>query len=221
MSKHFSGEPDPRVHNITDARIPHSDDMHRRMVQYAMTMSIRVICLILIFFVGGWMRIVCIVGAIVLPYFAVILANRGSDTGITQGSEALLDHAPNPELLPGTGTGRDEETPLRGEVIDDAGPNPYTAGNETATWYQGDAGTWYEGDPATWQSDSGVGRDQGAGDRSTEEAHGNRDGPGANRPDDAGRADDFRNGRRTIRGQGRDRRRHHADHGRRSDEWKL
>lgn len=144
MKKHFGGEPDeePEVHNITDAREPHSSAMHHRMVQYGVTMSIRVVCLLLIFVVDGWMRWACIIGAIVLPYFAVILANRGSDVDQENASDSLIDHAPQPELGYGNGPHRDDT--VHGEYFDD----PRYPGQEMAVWYQDASGTWFEGSPA-------------------------------------------------------------------------
>lgn len=51
------------------------------MVRYAIAMGIRVICIIACFFVQGWWLLLPIVGAIVLPYVAVVLANVGSNDG--------------------------------------------------------------------------------------------------------------------------------------------
>jgi len=58
-----------------------TDDRHSRMVKYLIAMSIRVVCILLCFFVQGWWLIVFAVGAIVLPYLAVILANVGGEQG--------------------------------------------------------------------------------------------------------------------------------------------
>lgn len=45
------------------------------MLRYTLAMSIRVACLILAMVVQGWMMWVFFAGAILLPYFAVVLAN--------------------------------------------------------------------------------------------------------------------------------------------------
>lgn len=60
--------------------LPESPDQerHRRMIRYAIAMVIRMVCIILCFFVQGWWLLVPIVGAVVLPYIAVVLANVGS-----------------------------------------------------------------------------------------------------------------------------------------------
>ncbi|MDF1479893.1 DUF3099 domain-containing protein [Leifsonia sp. H3M29-4] len=53
-------------------------DRRRRMVRYGVAMGIRVACVISCFFVQGWWLLVPIIGAVVLPYVAVVLANVGS-----------------------------------------------------------------------------------------------------------------------------------------------
>lgn len=63
--------------------LPESPDVdrHRRMVKYFIAMAIRVACIILCFFVHGWWLLVPIIGALVLPYIAVVFANIGSGNG--------------------------------------------------------------------------------------------------------------------------------------------
>lgn len=131
MSKQTKKQQD--VHNITDAHEAHSADMHSRMVKYSISMGIRFVCLVLIFFVDGWMVWVLIAGAVFLPYFAVIIANAGSDNTLGH-SESLLDHAPVAELEAGPMEPDGADTAvLQGEVLDpenEAGP-PGTASPTT------------------------------------------------------------------------------------------
>ncbi|WP_375405338.1 DUF3099 domain-containing protein [uncultured Amnibacterium sp.] len=54
------------------------DDRKKRMKAYSTAMSIRMICLILVFFVPGYWKVVFGIGAVVLPYVAVVLANVGA-----------------------------------------------------------------------------------------------------------------------------------------------
>ncbi|MDQ0633990.1 hypothetical protein QFZ40_001899 [Arthrobacter pascens] len=116
----FSG--DSGVHSITDAAAAHSEDMHQRMVKYALAMGIRLVCLILIFVVDGWFKIVMVAGAVFLPWIAVIIAN-GSDKAEIH-SDSLLESAPLAELeAPAWPTEEDDgiSPVLQGEVIDDDG----------------------------------------------------------------------------------------------------
>ena len=48
------------------------------MRAYSMAMSIRMACFILVFFVPGYWKLVFGIGAVVLPYIAVVLANVGA-----------------------------------------------------------------------------------------------------------------------------------------------
>jgi len=51
------------------------DERHGRVVRYTVSMGVRLVCVILVFFLHGWWQLAAIIGAIVLPYFAVLLAN--------------------------------------------------------------------------------------------------------------------------------------------------
>ncbi|KFF60033.1 hypothetical protein JF66_07050 [Cryobacterium sp. MLB-32] len=57
--------------------LPVSPDAERRsrMIKYTVAMGIRVVCIVLMLFVHGWWLLLCAIGAIALPYFAVIVAN--------------------------------------------------------------------------------------------------------------------------------------------------
>lgn len=57
--------------------LPPSPDEERRgrVLRYSVAMGVRVVCVILAFALHGWIQVAAIIGAIVLPYFAVVLAN--------------------------------------------------------------------------------------------------------------------------------------------------
>lgn len=61
--------------SITSLAESPDEERNRRMVQYAVAMGIRVVCVFLCFFLQGWWLILPAIGAIVLPYFAVVIAN--------------------------------------------------------------------------------------------------------------------------------------------------
>jgi hypothetical protein len=123
---------DPVVHSITDAAAAHSDDMRERMIKYAVAMGIRLVCLLLIFVVDGWFKIIAVAGAVFLPWIAVVIAN-GSDKAEVH-SDALLDYVPDAELEASPEEGEPASAPvtvLEGELIDDdtaqqdaSGPGP-------------------------------------------------------------------------------------------------
>ena len=99
------------VHSITDAAAAHSEDMRERMIKYAVAMGIRMVCLILIFVVDGWFKLVAVAGAVFLPWIAVIIAN-GSDKAEIH-SDSLLDYAPLAELDAPAAAGRRRTTGRR------------------------------------------------------------------------------------------------------------
>ncbi len=57
--------------------LPPSPEAERRarMIKYSVAMGIRMVCIVLLLFVHDWWLLVCAAGAIVLPYFAVVVAN--------------------------------------------------------------------------------------------------------------------------------------------------
>ena len=67
--------------SITSLPESPDDERKRRMINYGIAMGIRVVCVILCFFVHGWWLLVPLVGAIFLPYIAVVLANTHGGTG--------------------------------------------------------------------------------------------------------------------------------------------
>lgn len=63
------------VHTVTSAASSTTDDQDSRVRRYLLMMGIRVACFGLLFVTSGWMRWVAIIGAVALPYFAVVVAN--------------------------------------------------------------------------------------------------------------------------------------------------
>jgi hypothetical protein len=65
----------PVVHTVTSAPTSTTDDQSARMKRYLIMMGIRVACFGLVFVTTGWVRWAAIAGAVVIPYFAVVIAN--------------------------------------------------------------------------------------------------------------------------------------------------
>ena len=64
------------VVRITTAGTSRADDIARRQRRYVFSMAVRTVCFISAVLVGpGWLRWVLVVGALVLPYVAVVMAN--------------------------------------------------------------------------------------------------------------------------------------------------
>jgi hypothetical protein len=89
-----------RVHVVTQARRSLSDDISFRQRRYLLMMGIRAVCFVIavVMFVNhlGWLAAIPALGAIFIPYFAVVFANGGREPGNTRG---FMEYQPN---LPAT-----------------------------------------------------------------------------------------------------------------------
>ena len=98
--KEPKGEP---VYSITSASSGHSDDIGSRELRYGISMGIRTLCFVGAVVawqtIGGWVPWVLLVGALVLPYTSVILANAGTRAK-GRGSN-LIKPEPHGEHEPG------------------------------------------------------------------------------------------------------------------------
>jgi hypothetical protein len=78
-----------QVHLVTQARRPMSEDISYRQRRYLIMMAIRTVCfaVAIIAFVNhaGWLTAIPAVGAIVIPYVAVIFANGGREPDNVRG----------------------------------------------------------------------------------------------------------------------------------------
>ncbi len=80
--------------SVTSLSISPEEERKRRMIRYTVAMSIRVVCLVLGMVVQGWLMWLFFAGAILLPYFAVVLANDNGGAG----NEKKLAKATAPTL---------------------------------------------------------------------------------------------------------------------------
>ncbi len=69
----------PEVYRITSAAGAQSADMQQRAVRYLVSMGVRTVCVVLVIVVPGPLRWVFAVGAIALPYIAVVAANAAGE----------------------------------------------------------------------------------------------------------------------------------------------
>jgi hypothetical protein len=90
---------DEPVQSVTTARPGHSDDIDARQRRYLLIMAIRIACIPPAIIVDGWLRWAFIVGAVVLPYVAVVVANaaRRNEPGML----VPVDPQPRPALPQG------------------------------------------------------------------------------------------------------------------------
>jgi hypothetical protein len=88
------GRDEERVHLVTSARPSHSQEVSGRLRRYLISMAIRVVCLILaIFVLTGWLRLIGVAAAVVLPWIAVVMANAGPAGDGDQPTFVAVDRA--------------------------------------------------------------------------------------------------------------------------------
>ena len=89
----------PVVHTVTSAATSTTDDQDARMKRYLIMMGIRVACFGLVFVTSGWVRWAAVAGAVVIPYFAVVIANAVAprQTGSIQAVTPRPDDTPRLE----------------------------------------------------------------------------------------------------------------------------
>ena len=121
MSKRRTGR--DQVHSITSTQTPLGEDIDRRARRYLAQMAVRTVCFLGATLTWGrvptWLSVTLLVGAVVLPYVAVVLANAGRE---------------RPERA---------DSPLELREIG-GGPVPGSLGAPDAARFPGPADPWYD-----------------------------------------------------------------------------
>jgi DUF3099 family protein len=106
---------------VTEARQSRSAEISQRERRYLMLMGIRIVCFIIavvcVLNHVGWLAVLPAAGAIVLPYFAVVVANARRQTG----AGSLRPYQPN---LPDRRPPDPGPRPVPGEVADEPAVQP-------------------------------------------------------------------------------------------------
>lgn len=86
--------PKPEVHSVTSAGLSHTDDIALRQRRYVITQSARIACVALAALLPVSLPVkgVFMVGAVMLPWFGVVMANAGPTVSRRKGP-VLLPHA--------------------------------------------------------------------------------------------------------------------------------
>jgi len=64
----------------TDLPPSPDEERHSRMIRYSIAMLVRFVCIGLCLVVPGWWMVIPAIGAVALPYFAVVLANAAGSS---------------------------------------------------------------------------------------------------------------------------------------------
>lgn len=84
---------------ITELPPSPDDERRTRMIRYTIAMSIRMVCFALAIIIQDWWRVIPLIGALVLPYVAVVIANnvRRTETSRVTRPGALARRADPPD----------------------------------------------------------------------------------------------------------------------------
>ena len=88
---------EPEVHRITDAGVSLTDDQAGRQRRYLIAMSIRTLCVLGAVLAPSPWRWVLAVGAVILPYIAVVMANAGRE--LSDGNGVRVAFRPSRKAL--------------------------------------------------------------------------------------------------------------------------
>ena len=106
------------AHLVTEAQRSKSADIRYRERRYLIMMSIRVVCFVAAVIVfangGGWLTAIPAVGAIAIPYFAVVFANGGREPSSNRGFRPYEPNLPTvyqPPADDSAGDGADSQRP--------------------------------------------------------------------------------------------------------------
>lgn len=69
---------------ITELPMSPAEERRSRVIRYTIAMTIRLVCIILAVVLPEWWKLLPIIGAVVLPYIGVVIANNASRGGSTQ-----------------------------------------------------------------------------------------------------------------------------------------
>lgn len=90
-----------KSYDVTSAGVNPAEDRAHRMRMYFIAMSLRVACVVSLFWVRDWWVLLSAAGAIILPWFAVLVGNAVAHGGeqVPDQPEPLRIEAADPEPL--------------------------------------------------------------------------------------------------------------------------
>ena len=95
--------------SITNLPLSPDEERKRRMIKYSVAMGVRIVCLFVAIFLGWPWGAIPLLGAVFLPYIAVVIANVGAEPHEAEAQRPgnILPMAP----LPGGGRQQSGEEP--------------------------------------------------------------------------------------------------------------
>jgi hypothetical protein len=86
------------VQSVTSAPEARTEDQARRLRRYLITMAIRTACFVLLVVIDAWYRWIFAVGAVFLPFIAVVAANAVMPRVSGRVRPVLPEADPTPQL---------------------------------------------------------------------------------------------------------------------------
>jgi hypothetical protein len=102
---------------ITSAQTSHSERVRGRQTRYLISMGVRTACFVLAVVTDGALRWVFIIAAVVLPYFAVVVANasgevdRDAPDPFYDDSRLMLEQGPAADRAGAADEGKPRQSP--------------------------------------------------------------------------------------------------------------
>lgn len=129
-----------QVHLVTQAHKPKSEDIGYRERRYLLMMGVRIVCFLVAILLwtqgAGWFAAIPAVGAIAIPYFAVVFANGGREPNDVRGFQEYQPNLPEPSPRPAGSQPHLRYTTLAGDGQQNPGSGatgPAGAESEPAT----------------------------------------------------------------------------------------
>lgn len=92
---------------VTSAAVSRSDDQRTRQRRYFMSQGLRVVCILLQAFpLPGWLRVVLILAAVLLPWAGVVQANAGPAQTVQRRPAGPAVAVPTEAARPALGSAR-------------------------------------------------------------------------------------------------------------------
>lgn len=116
---------DHTVHRVTTAHRSTNDGVDDRIRRYSITMAIRIVCILLaaLLPIPLWSKGLFILGAVVLPWVAVIGANGGD--AVDRRQTHLVAHTESPQL---TATSTTDQSLVIDSTADERAPEQKDGG---------------------------------------------------------------------------------------------
>jgi hypothetical protein len=80
--------------SVTSVGVSPEEERRSRVFKYSLAMSIRLVCIVLAVTMQGWLMWIGFIGAIFLPYFAVVIANAAGNGDSKKSNSATTPVAP-------------------------------------------------------------------------------------------------------------------------------